>query len=296
MIIDAHQHVWDLSRAEYPWLDGDLAPINRTMGFAQILPDMRRADVEATVLVQAADNEDDTANMLRVAHANPQVVGVVAWVPLEEPARVVTILERLRRDQHVVGVRTRIHAQSSADWLLRDDIDAGLGVLEALGLPFDFVADEAGALALLPVISARHPELAIVIDHLGKPPVGGPATERFGWRRLIAAACENPRVTAKISGLYSARGKPQDWSIDSVRPFVADAFELFGPDRLMFGSDWPISELAGGYARVWAALSELFSRYDAQARDAVLGGTATSVYHLDPTLLAAAEAAGKENE
>lgn len=292
MIIDAHQHVWNLSHAAYPWLDSapgsGLAPINRTMELAEVSPAMRHAGVDATVLVQAADNAEDTENMLLVADAHPEVVGIVAWIPLDEPERAAGTLERLRRDSRVVGVRTLLHAQPDPEWVLRDDVDAGLGVLEAAGASFDYVTGAPDALRHLPTISARHPELTIVIDHLGKPPVGGSAAEHGEWRRLIAAAADNPRVAAKASGLYAATGDLGGWSIDSIRPFVDDALHLFGPERLMVGGDWPISVLAGGYERTWAALTSLAGELDPASRAALLGGTATAVYGLDPMRIAAA--------
>jgi L-fuconolactonase len=289
VIIDAHQHVWNLSRAAYPWLDGQLAPIDRTMRLAEVMPAMRRAGVSATVLVQAADNAQDTENMILEADAHPEVVGIVAWVPLDEPEHVARELQRLRRDSRVVGVRTLLHAQPDPDWVLRDDVDAGLGVLEAAGVTFDYVTGGPDALAHLPTISSRHPELKIVIDHLGKPPVGGSAGEHRAWRTLLAAAAENPRVSAKVSGLYAATGELGDWTIDSVRPFVDDALQLFGPKRLMVGGDWPISLLAGGYERSWHALTSLADELDPDARAALLGRTAASVYALDRARLAAAE-------
>lgn len=289
MMIDAHQHVWDLERAEYEWLDSGLAPIDRTMLLADVLPEMRRAGVGATVLVQAADNADDTATMLRVADAHPQVVGVVAWLPLDEPARAATMLDELRLDDRVVGVRTLLHARPNPDWVLRSDVDAGLGVLEAAGVAFDYVTGSPAALAHLPAISARHPNLTVVIDHLGKPPVGGSAEQRADWRRLIARAAENPRVVAKVSGLYAATGDLAGWTVDDVRPFVLDALDLFGPDRLMAGGDWPISVLAGGYTRTWSALAEITAQLDARERAAVFGATATTAYGLAPERLALAE-------
>jgi L-fuconolactonase len=287
MIIDAHQHVWDLDRAQYGWLDSGLAPIDRTMDLAEIAPAMRRAGVGGTVLVQSADNEGDTANMLRIADLHPEVVGVVAWVPLDEPDRAAVMLERLQRDDRVVGVRALIHSYDDPGWILRPDVDQGLGVLERAGAAFDFVVGSPAAMALLPELSARHPGLSIVLDHLGKPPVGGTADEHAAWRTLLADAAANPRVAAKVSGLYAASGAMGDWTLDAIRPFVDDALELFGPERLMVGGDWPISVLAGGYERVWDALLALAAELAPEESAALLGGTAARVYALAPDRLAA---------
>jgi len=289
MIIDAHQHVWDLSRAEYPWLDAGAAPIDRTMELDEIVPAMRRIGVGATVLVQSADNEGDTANMLRVADAHPEVVAVVAWVPLDQPDRAAEMLARLRGDDRVVGIRALVHTNPDPQWILRPDVDEGLGLLEAQGVPFDYVVESPAALALLPELSERHPALSIVVDHLGKPPVGGTDAERVVWRRLLEAAAANPRITAKVSGLYAASGRMGDWTLDAIRPFVDDSLEMFGAGRLMMGGDWPISVLAGGYERTWGALLALADELEPAEAAALLGETAAAVYAIAPARLAAAE-------
>lgn len=284
MIIDAHLHVWNPATASYPWLAG-LDPIDREMRLAEILPAMRAAGVRATVLVQAADNADDTANMLREADAHSEVVGIVAWVPLDKPDEAHRMLTELRRDRRVVGVRTLLHAHPDPAWVLRPNVDAGLGVLEAAEVTFDYVTGGPAALAHVPEISQRHPNLSIVIDHLGKPPLG---TDRSEWRSLISAAAENPLVSAKLSGLYASSGPLEHWRVDDVRAIVDDALEIFGPQRLLVGSDWPIALLAGGYERTVTALFAIASELSAADRDALLGGTAGSIYRLDPALLAAA--------
>jgi len=290
VIVDAHQHVWDLARADYDWLDEGSAPIDRTMELDEIATAMRRVGVGGTVLVQSADNEGDTANMLRVADAHREVVGVVAWVPLDAPERAASELDRLRRDDRVVGVRTLVHTRPDPGWILRPEVDEGLGVLESAGVPFDYVVSSPAALALLPELSERHPELSIVLDHLGKPPIGGPDTEHAAWRRLLAAAAANPRLTAKVSGLYASSGRMGDWTLDTIRPFVDDALDLFGASRLMIGGDWPISVLAGGYERTWDALLALAAELTPSEAARLLGETAVRVYSIAPARLAAAAA------
>src|ERR1035437_2177850 len=139
-IIDAHQHVWDPGRARYDWLSDELAPINRAFGFDELRPALRRAGVQATVLVQSADNHEDTELMLASAAANQEVAADVAWVPLERPYEAAERLTQLRRSSLVVGVRSLIHENPDPDWVLRRDVDEGLGVLEAAGVTFDFVS------------------------------------------------------------------------------------------------------------------------------------------------------------
>jgi L-fuconolactonase len=172
-----------------------------------------------------------------------------------------------------VGVRNLIHNQPDPDWLLRPEVDAGLGVLERAGVTFDLVAVLPRHLELVPILSERHPGLRIVIDHLAKPPIGLPSREP--WWQLMAEAAQNPMIYAKVSGLYAA-------TPDAVRPFFLHACETFGPARLMYGGDWPISLLAGGYDRVWDGLSELFDELDPADRDRLLSGTATEFYGIRP--------------
>jgi L-fuconolactonase len=292
-IIDAHQHVWDPTRARYDWLTAELAPINRPIGFDELRPSLREAGVDATVLVQSADNDDDTNLMLLTAEANPEIAAIVAYVPLDRPAVAAERLAELRRNPLVVGIRNLIHDIPDPDWLLRPDVDEGLGVLEDAGVTFDLVAVLPRHLEHVLTVSQRHPRLKIVIDHLSKPPIG--LDDRQPWWSLIERAAENPLVYAKVSGLYSATADSAAWTVDAVRPFVARALEVFGADRLMFGGDWPISILSGGYQRVWEGLSAIFDQLDREERRLILGGTAKRFYGIDARTLGVARAASKNN-
>jgi L-fuconolactonase len=279
IVVDSHQHVWDLDRGEYSWLDSSSAPIDRTITIDELKPSLRAAGVDGTVLVQSADNAEDTALMFDVAAANPDVLGVVGYVPLGRPAEAAHALDQLRTNPLFVGVRNLIHDLPDPDWLLRPEVDESLGLLEQAGIPFDLVAVLPRHLELVPIISERHPGLSIVLDHLGHPPIGLDSLEP--WSSLIARAAENPRVFAKVSGLYSAAGPLAPGTAESVRPSFDRALDLFGAHRLMYGGDWPISILHGGYEQVWVGLSELFAGLPAASRAAILGETAVTFYRLD---------------
>jgi L-fuconolactonase len=234
--------------------------------------------------VQAADNAEDSDCMFEHAAAHPEIVGVVAWVPLDRPAAAAERLDALRQRPEFVGVRNLIHDRADPDWLLRPDVGEGLGVLAAAGVPFDLVTSLPRHLSHVPALSERHPELRIVVDHLGKPPIGADCAQ---WRALLARAAENPRVYAKVSGLYPAAGDPTRWDAGTLRPVVEHALDVFGPGRLMYGGDWPISVRYGGYHKVWAALSAIFDDLDPAARAGLLGGSATAFYRLPSDRLAA---------
>jgi L-fuconolactonase len=150
----------------------------------------------------------------------------------------------------------------------------GLALLQERDIPFDVICVLPRHLSHVPVLSERYPRLRMVLDHLSHPPLDGDLGQ---WRTLITAASANPLVFAKVSGLYPA---DPDWTAEDLRPVVEFAFEAFGPGRLMFGSDWPVAELGGGYAKVVAELSRLFAELSAPGRSAVLGGTAARFYAL----------------
>jgi L-fuconolactonase len=287
IIIDAHQHVWDPKRARYDWLGPELAPIDQEMTFEQLKPSLERAGVSATVLVQSADNDEDTALMLDVAAANPEIVAVVAYVPLDRPADAAVRLESFRGNSLIVGVRNLIHTLPDPEWLLRPEVDEGLGLLEDAGHSFDLVAVLPEHLALVPTLVERHPRLRIVIDHLAKPPIGLADSEP--WWTLIEQAADSPTVSAKVSGLYSATEDSGSWTPDAIRPYLHRALECFGANRLMYGGDWPISVLSGGYDRVWDGLSVLFGELSEDDRANILGHTAIAVYGIDPVRIALTE-------
>ena len=284
MIIDAHQHVWDLERARYDWLGTDHGPIFRTFTEEEVLPELRACGVDGVVLVQAADNAEDTALMLETAAAHPEVVGVVAYLPLEDPAETAVRLPALADDPLVVGIRNLIHDRPDPDFLIRPEVRESLGLIAAAGLAFDVVSVLPRHLEHVPVLAAEHPHLRLVVDHLSKPPIGSDVLEP--WRTLLSRAAEHPNVHAKVSGLYPG-SDPKAWSTDTVRPVIAHAVELFGPDRLMYGGDWPVSVLAGGYTAVWDGLHPVIAELGPRASRAVLGGTAVTVYGIDPGRLAA---------
>ena len=284
MIIDAHQHVWDLSRTRYDWLGPDLAPINQTMTQDDALPRLRRCGVDGAVLVQSADNREDTDYMLATAEQHPEVVAVVGYVPLEDPATTADQLADLAPRPLIVGIRNLIHDRADPDFLLRPDVNESLALVAAAGLTFDVVSVLPRHLEHVPVLAERHPGLRMVIDHLSKPPIGG--ADREPWWSLIERAAQSPNVYAKVSGLYPA-DNPADWSTETIRPYVARALGCFGAERLMYGGDWPISVLAGDYEVVWRGLTPLFDELDAAQRDALLAGTAIGFYGISRSRLAA---------
>jgi L-fuconolactonase len=280
MIVDAHVHLWDLDRGGYEWLTPDLSPIDRSIGPAELASCLASTDVDAAILVQSDESDADNEYLLGVAAEQEQVLGVVGWLDLTRPETAAARLDALLCSQWFCGLRVGINHEPDPDWILRPDVAESLDAVAQRDVPFDLVSVRRRHLALVPELSERHPELRIVIDHLSKPPIGRDDSWVDGWRRNLARAAESPNVYAKVSGLTPAHGPLDGWTPDDLRPFVEYALEVFGPRRLMFGTDWPVSELAGGYTRVWTALSEILGALPPADHAAVMGGTAASFYGL----------------
>jgi L-fuconolactonase len=276
-VIDAHQHFWNRDRVDYPYLPRDLEPIQGNFEEGDLEPLLDAAGVDTTVLVQSMDSFEDTDYMLEVARRWPRIAAVVGWVPLTDSARALTAIERYASDRRFVGVRHLIHEEADPDWLIRSDVGDGLALLAERRLSFDIVATTPRHLGHVPGLSERYPGLRMVLDHLGVPPIAERGWEP--WATLLRRTAENPNVYAKVSGLGTAAAW-DSWTSDDLRPYVDHAIEVFGPGRLMYGGDWPICRLAGGYERVWQAIEELLRPLPDADRGQILGGTAAEFYRI----------------
>lgn len=251
MIIDTHIHCWNLTQARYKWLEGDTTILNRNYAFSELLPDLQPTGIEAGLLVQAANNLEDTELMLGIARQFSVIAGVVIWLPLEHPTEVHRLLnEQFKQEAHFKGVRHLIHNEVDARWLLREPVMESLGLLAAEGVPYDVVGVLPEHLETVLEVAMRIPGLRMMLDHLNQPPVA--AGEKFGrWGELMAEAARHPNIWCKISGLGTASGKIDKWTAVDIKPYVAYVLDRFGPDRCVCGGDWPVSLLAGSYAYTW---------------------------------------------
>jgi L-fuconolactonase len=271
--IDAHQHFWNLAEVAYPWLIPDYGAIYDTFTPAQLEPQLKAAGVDKTVLVQSANSYEDTASMLVKADYNDWIGAVVGWVNLLDPAETEKRLEIYNQNPKFVGMRHLIHEEPDGDWVIQDVVIESLKVLASHEMTFDVVAVFPNHLKHVPTLCDRVPELRMVIDHLAKPPVG---EKESPWFEQIRAAAESPNVYAKLSGQFDN----PDWTVDDVRPYVDFALEQFGPERIMFGSDWPVCILGGSYGSVWANTQDLIQRLSEAEKELVLGGTALKFYNI----------------
>ncbi|MFC5404113.1 amidohydrolase family protein [Cohnella soli] len=275
MKIDAHHHFWNLEKVAYPWMDPAFGPICRNFEAEEMEPFVQKAGIDKTVLVQAANSYEDTASMLQIAAEKTWIGAVVGWVPLNIPEIADKKLSDYARNPYFKGVRHLIHEEKDPDWIIRDSVIEGLKVLASYGLTFDLVGVFPNHLKHVPYVAAKVPELRMVIDHFAKPPI---KEKGMGaWAEQFAEAARYPNVYAKVSGLNTA-ADPDSWTADDLKPYIDYAMKHYGAGRLMFGSDWPVANLAGDYAKVWEQTNIAIADYSEQDRDAILGETARSFY------------------
>jgi L-fuconolactonase len=273
--VDAHHHVWSLARGDYDWLTPRLAPIYRDFTLDDLRPELRAARIDATVLVQAAPTVAETEYLLGIARNSGGVVrGVVGWVDLGATDAVAT-LERLACDPLLRSIRPMLHDLPEADWILRPAVTSALRALPELGLRFDALVRPRELPALLRLLE-RESELAVVIDHGAKPDIAPRAWQP--WADLIATAASHPGVCCKLSGL-AIEAEP-GWTAGSLRRYVEHLIACFGAERLLWGSDWPVVNLAGGYARWLENTDALLAPLTDAERAAIMGENARRFYDL----------------
>lgn len=275
--VDSHVHVWTRSTDPQPWIDpGTMAAIDRDFGAAEVRAMLQRTGASQAVLVQASDSAAETGRLLQLAADTVEIAGVVGWLDLtaDVAAQLDSLPGGLRGE--LVGVRHLVHLDPDERWLARTDVTLGLADLADAGLPFDLVV-RWWQLPLATRTAAEHPELVFVLDHLGGVPAE--REHQAAWEEGLRALAAQPNTVAKLSGI-SALSMASDGgtSVDAV---VSAAFDAFGPERLMYGSDWPLAELAAGAEGWRRAVDDRLSSRTPDERRAVLHGTARRVYRLE---------------
>jgi L-fuconolactonase len=273
MIVDAHHHLWDPGRRDYPWMAGEaLDPIRRPY----TVDDLRAAagpDVTATILVQTVSSMEETEEFLATADSSDGLVaGVVGWLDLTAPD-----LDRLRAvpgGHLLVGIRHQVENEPDPDWLLRNDVRSGLRAVAAAGLVYDLLVRAPQRPAAY-AVAKQLPDLRFVLDHAGKPGIAHGEWE--GWATWIDDLAGLPNVVCKVSGLIT-EADWNSWSAGTIRPYAEHVLNAFGADRVLFGSDWPVCELAGTYADVLGLVEGLLSGLSDDERSKILGGNAARVY------------------
>lgn len=272
MKIDSHQHFWRLDRGDYGWLTPELRPLYRDYLPADMVPLLKRSNVDRTVLVQAAPTVAETRFLLDIADAHGFVAGVVGWADFEAASAVDSIAE-LSRHPKLLGLRPMVQDIADDEWLLRDSIREAVDAMVALGLRFDALVHPRH-LAVLPKFVERYPALRVVVDHGAKPPIAD--REFAAWAAGLKEVASERRVFCKLSGLLT-EAEPGAGS-EVFGRYADHIIASFGAGRVMWGSDWPVLNLAGSYAEWWDMTEGLVSGLSDSERRDILGETAGRFY------------------
>ena len=274
MVVDAHHHLWDPAHRDYPWMGDELAAIRRRFDAADLKPLIDANGIDHTVLVQTVSSLEETREFLQAAADNEFIAGVVGWVDLTDVSAGKTLagLKRSQGGTFLVGIRHQVHDEPDPKWLLREDVQRGIAEVGEAGLVYDVLVRTRELPAALETVK-RHSGMRFVIDHAAKPRIAAGARDE-AWEEALAPLADLANVTCKLSGLVT-EADWKAWTPGQLEPYVRRVLEWFGPERCMFGSDWPVCLLAAPYAEVMEAMRSITGD-DAN----VFGETATRVYGL----------------
>jgi len=274
-MIDAHVHIWDLAIQDQAWIPAG-SPIRRTFSLTGLRETIASSPVQQVILVQAINDADETADLLKAAvGAGDLVAGVIGWADLADP-NFSQQLDTLSSAGPLAGVRHQALAEPQpGNWLGSPLIQPGLAELARSGLPFDLMI-RPEHFAAAAAAARSHPSLQLVLDHLGKPDIA--AGELRSWAAGLARLAAEPNISCKLSGVQTIARS--GWTYQDLEPFLEVALTAFGPDRMMFGSDWPVCTQAASYGQVLAVAAAACAVLSPAEQAAVLGGTARRIYRL----------------
>ena len=274
MRVDAHQHFWHYSSEEYGWINDAMSVIRRDFLPADLRPLLLETGVDATVAVQACQSMEETDWLLELAESHEWIAGVVGWVPLANE-QVEATLERLSAKTKLKGVRHVLQAEAD-EYMRRDDFNEGLALLRRYSLTYDVLVLERQLPAAIDLVD-NHPEQRFVLDHLAKPLIAAQVLEP--WKSNIQELARRPHVCCKLSGMVT-EASFDTWTAEDLRTYIETVLECFGPKRLMFGSDWPVCNVASSYSRWIEVVKKCLSELSASEQSAILGGNAVEFYGL----------------
>lgn len=268
---DAHHHLWNLEVRDQPWID-PASPLRRSFGVGDLVAVARGFD--ATVLVQTIAEPEETPELLSVAAEHELIAGVVGWVDLTAP----DVRDRLAelRSDWLVGIRHQVQGEPDPRWLCRDDVRRGLRAVADAGLVYDLLTLPPQLPAAIETAWALD-DLVFVVDHLSKPPIASGELEP--WASGIRALAQHEHVSCKLSGMVT-EADWSAWTVADLEPYFEVVLEAFGPERLMFGSDWPVCTLAAGYDEVVEAAEALTASLSQAERAQIFGETCRRTYTL----------------
>ena len=274
MKIDSHQHFWRYNAAEYPWMSDELACCRRDFLPPDLEPLLDAAGLDGSIAVQARQILGETDFLIDLAKAHPRVLGVVGWIPLCD-ADAGRHLEQYAANPHVVGFRHVVHDEPDDDFILRPDFNAGVRELGRHPLCYDILIFGKHLPQTIRFVD-MHPEIPMVVDHIAKPRIRREAFD-VSWAENIRLLAQRPNVTCKLSGMVT-EVRDSSWDEELLQPYFETVLEAFGPQRLMFGSDWPVCLMRATHTRWAGAVAGLIEPLSADERAVIMGGTAERVY------------------
>ena len=280
-IIDAHHHLWRYHPEDYAWIGPEMKILQRDFLPGDLQQEIATVNLDTgiriagSVVVQARQTVEETEWLLDLADTTPWIHGVVGWLPLRSP-ELPALLQTFVSREKLRGVRHVVQDEPDPDFLLHEDFNRGIDALLDTGLVYDLLIHEH-QLPQADRFVRLHPRQSFVLDHLAKPLVRDSSLQP--WYDNLQRLAENPNVSCKLSGLVT-EADWSNWSLQDLEPYLNAALELFGPDRLMAGSDWPVCLLASGYRQWWSLLKEWAATLPPLDRDKLMAGTARRLYHL----------------
>jgi L-fucono-1,5-lactonase len=275
MRIDAHQHFWRYSAAEYSWIDDSMVSLRRDFLPSDLQPELNKSGFHGSIAVQAQHTLQETHWLLELAAESSWILGVVGWVDLRSPD-VRSQLESLAGNPKLVGIRHVVQSEPDDGFLLQPEFLRGIAMLAEFNLAYDILIYPKH----LPVAGEfvkRFPQQRFVLDHLAKPPIKSGSLQP--WQSGMHALASFPNVFCKLSGMVT-EADWQDWKPKDMVPYLDVAFDCFGPKRLMIGSDWPVCTVAASYFRTMDIVLDYLAKCPTDARDAVLGGNAQEFWNV----------------
>jgi len=273
MRIDAHQHFWKYSPAEYGWINDEMAALKRDFLPEDLKPLLAASGFDGSIAVQACHTIEETQWLLSLADKSQFIKGVVGWVDLcsaDLPAQ----LDRLANHPRLVGVRHVMQAEPDDEFMLRDDFQRGIACLAGCGLTYDLLLFPRHLPVAVKLVQ-QFPQQRFVLDHIAKPGIADGLIEP--WARDIRELAKHENVCCKLSGMVTeARWK--HWKREDFRPYLDVILETFGPQRLMIGSDWPVCSLSATYAETIAIVDDYIRQLAPGQEEQILGGNCASFY------------------
>jgi len=275
LIVDSHQHFWQVGRFDYPWMTPEVEVLRRDYLPPALASVLNRNGVDKTIVVQASNSLEESRWLLSLAEHNSFIGGVVGWADLQS-ADIARQLDELVAQPKFKGVRHLVESEPADDWLIQQNTLNGLRELSSRGLSYDLLV-HTRHLKHVKTVADECPELHLVVDHLAKPPVA--RAEIDEWAREIKEIASRPNVWCKLSGLIT-EADWVNWRVEDLQPYVEKVLEYFGPARMMFGSDWPVCLLAASYDQVLDSFEILLNDLDEKDKRRVFSENAIEFYRI----------------